>query len=151
MSGWPRRRERRWRVEAPATQAGLQPGAADAVGVVRARAAQAADVRGLPGGRGKRDPRPADPAGAEPPRALGRRLDQAPGRVGALLVPEGRALPGLLLARLGRPRAEQAALLRAAGRPDRHARAGHRLRGGVLLVRGGAARRPREEPLRAAD
>src|SRR5438874_4499661 len=38
---------------------------------------------------------------SQPPRALGRRLDQAPGRVGALLVPEGRALPRLLLARLG--------------------------------------------------
>src|SRR5947208_11096908 len=143
MSGWPRRRERRWRAETAATQAELRRGAADAVGVVRARPAQAADVRRVPREREQRDPRPADHAGAEPPRALGRRLDQAPGRVGALLVPEGRALPGLLLAWLGRPRAEQAALLRAAGRPDRHARAGHRLRGGLLLVRGRAARRAR--------
>src|ERR1043166_8189777 len=124
-SGW-------WRAEAPAPPERVS--AADAAGVVGPQGAQAADVRGLPRGRIHREARPADCAGREPPRALGRRLDQASGRSGALLVPARRALSGLPLARLGRPVADEAPLLRRAAGPDGPARARHRLRRGLLLL-----------------
>src|SRR5262245_6357866 len=131
----------RWRPEAPPEA--HRAASADAVGVVAAQGSQGADVRRVPRERRQGDAGPAGGAGTEPPRAFGRRLDQAPGGGGAVLVPEGRALTRLLVARLGRTGAEQAPVLRPARRPDRNARARHRVRRGLLLVRSRTARRTR--------